>query len=390
MFYLCYHMRAIKRGGVIVKDTIQNKSNFNDTNNPIKVGKNDILLLDLDSLFSKEEQDNYNKKIEEDLGVFEKKCYYPKPSIHNADAVLDIINNSVEEKYIRYVLSIYCGYNKYGFKEGNSMLRNIYSGKVYDYLMRYCDVKGSSDYTAKSNSLRLKLSKALSFYKKILRDYRTEKNRIEKLDLIDKDIDKSTELITDFINSGLTIKDYLEKYNISEGTFKKILSSIERKNLELFNKYKEYIENNNSKRYAVLVEKNRKIIELIKNGIPTDETNENRPFDILDYYEKSNISLEHFLEISKDICDATDLRIVRIFYNKNKYTKSEIPLIKKMKYSINSILLTDEDKDKIIDYLKSINAPVNILTFRIAATRYINNELFNGTNDNPVLSLNMQ
>lgn len=55
--------------------------------------------------------------------------------------------------------------------------------------------------------------------------------------------------------------------------------------------------------------------------------------------------------------------------------KNELKTIREMKYTVNSVEITDEQKAIILEYLKSINAPYNMRLFRISTKRYLNGEL---------------
>lgn len=179
----------------------------------------------------------------------------------------------------------------------------------------------------------------------------------------------------EFISSNITINDFLNKKEITKKEFSDALASISEYDTELHKKYMDHINQKQSERYAVLVSKTDLILSLMKNGIVNEETNVKKEFDILDYYINTNLTPEQFLEISKKQYKRNDLVLIRTFFAKNKIKNSEEKIIREAKFIINSVEITDEQKDIVINYLKQIKAPINTKIFRLALRRYLNNEL---------------
>ncbi len=114
----------------------------------------------------------------------------------------------------------------------------------------------------------------------------------------------------------------------------------------------------------------------IKHGVKNEQTGEIRKFDILDYYMLTSMSMKELMDAAKQFnIDATCVR--RFFYeNRVVYRLTEeYKIIMSNTFIINGNEITTEQKELVVKYLESINAPVTTALFKLAAKRYLNGEL---------------
>lgn len=202
-----------------------------------------------------------------------------------------------------------------------------------------------------------------------------EKNLQEKKPI---EIETAQKVVKNFLNTSISLKQFLIDRKINKHDFECYLKLLKQEDIELYNEYKNYMQNKKAKTYAIISNKAENIIDKIKNGVVNEETNEKRSFDILDYYIYTNFTPDEFIEFIKDKCSIDDLRSVRQFFAKNKNLVSSPKIVNEIRKStmiVNNVEVTDEQKDNVLRYLKSINAPISTKIFKIAMRRYLNNEL---------------
>ena len=291
--------------------------------------------------------------------------------------VLEYLLNTSDEKEIFDILTVYGQYKSRGLSYGNNQLNNL-MGLIFDFvIVKYRNNINDNERDEIISSLKKKIYNVYKKYYEMKQEEFLNKKTKEKTEYLNEILEQSINLINNYMDSNLYLKQYLEKTKIPKKDFDKSLESIQKNKPELYQQYEKYNKKLQSEKFAVLSNKCDIIIERMKNGVINEETNEKRDFDILDYYMYTNLTPEEFVNIIKEKCNSNDMRIIKTFFTKNKGKKDETKIIREMKYSINSVEITDEQKEKIIDYLKSINAPVNIRTFKLAVKRYLNNELIN-------------
>jgi len=157
---------------------------------------------------------------------------------------------------------------------------------------------------------------------------------------------------------------------------------------ELYNKYIEKTSKVKNQKYAIILSKIKTIINMLKNGI--EDNGIKRPADLLDYYLNVNtkVSLEDMLRLSKEKISPSDYALLKKFVTQNirgtKTNFNEINEIMKEKTEINHekdskgnpILGTGEifgndKKQKIINFLKENEIPLNRKTYTLAFKRYL-------------------
>lgn len=287
--------------------------------------------------------------------------------------VLNSISNIEDKNEIFMILSKYIAFVG---KDSIQVLYGLYSA-VSDFLI----LKYGSKIDSNQFQLMVKaLHKKISDVQKVYADKKKEEYKIAKQKEYENSLPKLIKdaqyLVEEFVLSNMNLKDYLLKKSITQNDFNKALEIIKNNNGELYQKYCDYINGMKSQRFAVLVKKADLIVDCIKSGIINDENNQKREFDILDYYISSNLSPAQFIRLIEGRYNNDTLKKVKVFFAKNKCENNDFQAIKDMKYIVNSYELTEEQKNVILHYLKSINAPYNMKLFRIAVRRYLNGELF--------------
>ena len=290
--------------------------------------------------------------------------------------ILDLILDISDEQEIFSILTDCGQYNSKGVEFGNKRL-HLLREYVSDYLItKYRGSIDDSEYESIKANLRDKIMKVIKTYNEMQHEELTAKRIEAKEKYLKEILEQSELLINDFLSSGLLLKQFVAENNITMMDFEKALSSIKAYNVELYQKYMDYINQKRAQRYAIFMKNIDLIIDYILNGIVVnEETNEKRAFDILDYYTLSNLSPKDFIGFATEKCNNEELKIIRTFFAKNKVKNDETKIIRDMEYKIGSMEITSEQKEIIINYLRSINAPVCSRLFMLALRRYLKNEL---------------
>ncbi len=235
--------------------------------------------------------------------------------------------------------------------------------------------------------------KKLEIYSKCLSQRKKEQQNKEKEEEKSKNEKENLEDATKYISMYIetkefkSIKSFCDFINIDIKTFNNYVNIIKNRNQELYEKYKEKIENNMKQNFAINASIVRKIVSMIKNGV--EENGVLRKFDILDYYQNTKLSFDNFTKIAIQICSKQELNLLKRFIKDNSkyttYTTHIEETIMKEKIEINHRLdkngmpipgtgeiFDDESKIKIINYLRKNNIPLNLKTYNLARRRYIN------------------
>lgn len=260
----------------------------------------------------------YAKKV---LKMDDKEIQIMNQKVNIKRNILDSIENTSDELEVEKILNEYARYNEKGIDYGNKKIDSLY-GSIFGYVIsKYGDRLSNDEHNLLVKLLKEKISNVRSKYLKIKKDekaaMKVEKNEKHLLDILKE----SEYLVINFMESNISLKNYLEKNNISRSSFEKALESIKENNIELYNKYNDYINQKKSQNYAVLMSEVDNIINSIKNGVVNEETNKKRDFDILDYYISTNLKPDDFLQLVNGKYDNNDLRVIRTFFAKNKCEK---------------------------------------------------------------------
>ena len=310
--------------------------------------------------------------------------------------------------------------NEYGrFKLQNVRENRVsYSKRIYDKLLNATEVEeiieiintsGINISTLKSSIGNYvivhhngdsKIKEDLKSKIKMYTDYISQEKNEQKQKQIEeaksKEIDEklplAIESITKFINDAdcYTIDYFCYKYTFDKKTFEEYVTIIREYQTDLYNTYDKKISDIQKQRYAILANQIKYIIDRLKHGI--EEYDVNRPFDLVDYYGVTKIPLEDILKLAKNIVSQSELTILRKFVNQNingvnnnpnviKQIMSERVIIKYEKDKKGQPipgteeLFGDEEKEKLINYLKERKIPINLKTYNIVYRRYRNGTL---------------
>lgn len=287
-----------------------------------------------------------------------------------------VINNVMKAKSDKEVIDILNSYD--------STLEYL-KDHINTYLLYYND----------NNYNREQIKNKIDIYTNYLKNKRTEANEIRKQEkhqlYIEENLDLAKQTVHQFLNGDYEkIGDFCISSGVDIKQFEKYVNIIKESDKELYNKYIGQIDNNQSKRFAVLLDKCKKIIELIKNGV--EENDKRRDFDLVDYYKITSLNFEGLLNIIKGHLSAEDYRVLRIFIAKNKNDKDMTSLDVSNLYNAKIVVggqfdakrniipgtgreITKEEKQSIIMYLNKNNIRLTNKTYNIIFRRWLSGDL---------------
>lgn len=310
----------------------------------------DFLGVDLDE-YRQKKNNYYTKRLRERYAVTSKKKKI-------FEQLLQV--NSLEE-----IISI--------IEDGKLSYSDLKTN-LNDYLVVYGDFKDEQELIYK-----------LELYRT---NSQNEKNMIATQQIEQREKNpKSKELISDFvIGDSETISDFCRQREIDIKLFKKYVSNIKTQDTELYQKYINKLGKVNSKRYAILSDKIRKIVFFLQNGI--EEYGMSRKFDLIDYYQiTTKLPLDSLLDLAKDNVDSRSYALLERFVNRNKpYTKPNFNAKEEILCSSLYInyakdsdgfpipgtgeLFSNSKKLMLMDFLTNSSIPLNWATYNMALERY--------------------
>ena len=187
------------------------------------------------------------------------------------------------------------------------------------------------------------------------------------------------ELIENIIKSGNSIYTYRKTHNIEEKEIEIILLRIKKYSLEMHNEYIELLNRNKtleSEKYAALALQMEKMIE---SGV--DEQDYIREFDILDYYMIAKTDPKYFVtSASKSLEKESQILNLRVVLSKSYHFIKKAPFNEKKELNAQNRvlvngeerLITKEEKQEFIDYLRDNDIPVTNYTYQTMKLRFIN------------------
>ena len=274
---------------------------------------------------------------------------------------------------------------------------------LHDFTVKYTECFNKKDMF---DEIYDNLMKKLEFYKEYRKplsiEEANEARRITKEEGDLSYLNTAREVVLDFIESEYSsIKEFLYYYNknrlrrnihvyeITEQNFKKYLSVLKKYDNTIYMMYETKVNQISERNYVILCKIASKIVEKIKNGVI--ENGETREFDLLDYYFETKLSPETILKILQ-YNHSPDEKIFRQFANKYKYKRRIDHMVGLMDenhtleiefdsegnlISESGIKITNEEKKKVIEYLKENHIPLYDRVYYIALKRYVNNLLNN-------------
>lgn len=280
------------------------------------------------------------------------------------------------------------------FNEIINILDN-YDGNLYTLraaIHNYAILDTSSSYYDKvRNNLMEKFNKYFE-YKNRQKQLENELKKIEKVkNNVESILENAKNIVNQFINSSYeNIKQFCISINLKEEKFNEYINLVKENDLDLYEKYKAKVNAVHSQNFAILSKFVENIFNFIKNGI--EENGVKRDFDLLDYYQLTSMERATFLDIAKRNLKKDDinkiLKFLRKYNSSKKLTKSNLEQIFEEKTIVGiefdedkrpipgtGRLISKEEKQKIIDYLKENNIPLYDDCYNIALRRYINGTL---------------
>lgn len=287
------------------------------------------------------------------------------PDIARANYILDI-----NKRYSKLIKMLYA-------EEETKVFEYYHKNKISIRILKQHILENYQNEKEK-NFLLSKVERYIEFHKNALmadRKIETEQQDNTKQEIIDKKI----KLIEDIIKSGESICTYYRTHGIEYHTIQNSLSSIKKYDLKRYNRYIELLNRNktsedkNNAALALTME------NMIENGI--EEDNYIRMFDIVDYYLMVKKEPKEFIKSAQSYLESP-MQILNLKnFLLNSYNEpDQMPFNEeKTLNSYNSILIdgtsrliTKEEKQGFIDYLKSNAIPVNNVTYRTMKKRFIN------------------
>lgn len=185
--------------------------------------------------------------------------------------------------------------------------------------------------------------------------------------------------------NNTSVNEYCKNNNISIDTFNEYIELLKNEDSKLYYSYLKKIEYVQNQEENNNLEKIKLIIFYIKNGI--EEYGQVREFDIIDYFMIIDVGLDKALKLAKDNFSKEDFIILAKFVDKNitgnKNNSSCIRQIMKEKVILNyqkdasglpipgtEEVLERTEKEKLINYLKEYNIPLNLKTYNCILKRY--------------------
>ncbi len=176
----------------------------------------------------------------------------------------------------------------------------------------------------------------------------------------------------------------------------KIIELSEKYDIDNYIKYKDKIDKQRNRRFAIIIGMIYKLVDYLKNGIKCDEDSI-RQFDIIDYYLFTKLDFDFLLSTINEFgvkLSVDDYRILKTFFAKNKKaTKDNFKDIAKILNSdsiqmVGNRIILLEEKQLIVKYLKDNKIPQNVTTYNLCLRRYLDGKIIiNTKNDERVKKL---
>ena len=262
---------------------------------------------------------------------------------------------------------------------------------IYDFVMIYYP---SRKYLIKV--LREKVDVYLEYKNNRINLMKEEQFKDKK----EKKYNQAKMVIDSFISSNFyRVIDFCNNYDFTKKEFVKYMEVIKENNNNLYQKYLDEMEKRKKIFDKGVVSKIKQIVYFIDNGI-----NDNvgvRAFDIIDYYQFIGLDInELYWYLNNYEFSALEIRKIRILVDKNRglkdinsrdYDLVEGEIIRDIlndvqeygaKKDNNGLLIPGtgrviqlDEKEKIIEFLRKIKAPLTMKNYKIACRRYVNERL---------------
>lgn len=172
-------------------------------------------------------------------------------------------------------------------------------------------------------------------------------------------------IITEIVESGLTLLEYCSTYGGSFDSFEKIAASIRNENLNLYKKFRKICTKESSQEFYLYIKSIAE--EMILKG---------ESFDSFDYYYYTKLDPLIFKRICENLMSPEELKLINPRLTKLKirryYEYTDIEFEMSGVIIIKGYELSQEEKNKITQYLIENNMPLEAL--RPAFRKYVNGD----------------
>lgn len=203
-----------------------------------------------------------------------------------------------------------------------------------------------------------------------------------------KELDKIIEFIEEYIKSGKTLSEYLKTMNRNRRDFKFHLDIIKDYNYLLYKKCYNYILNQETEIHNSIVTLVPEMVQEMKMGIDLEDGTK-REFDIIDYYMKTKIPIQEFLERAREESFSSDvLRYLGTFCRgEEDYKLTDKEILDFLNFDTEllcdhdekgfpikntGIIIPEEDKIELLYTLEQYHIPLTRRVKAAAINRYKN------------------
>lgn len=281
------------------------------------------------------------------------------------EKIKDIIEQSgIDASYLKYSVSDYV---------------TVYRTSLKDTLIDELKAKIDRYIAYKNKEKREKILKH--------KEEKMKKQELEEADMLVV----AREVIIDFIDSESNLIDYYVKSkHMTLKVFKNYVNLVKKYDLDLYQRYYIKINNIRIKSYIYMINTVKTICFLLINNV--EENGDKRPFDLLDYYSMTKLSLTELMEFVNvnrnkiGINNDEYARLNRFVKKNNAYKEYSSTRINSF---INSVIkveinneeekyvktFTKEELEAMINYLIINSIPINEKTLYLIRCRYINGSI---------------
>ena len=248
---------------------------------------------------------------------------------------------------------------------------------ILRYIRRFHDSDTSEVKTIIVNTLKAKIQ--------VYQEYLKNQKMIVREEQKQAILAPAQQTVQSFIDNGYDVDTFCLSNDLEKDAFNDYITIIKKDDAVLYDTYQKKLMFQKNMHNSELIGKIRYIAKMISAGVTHDGNS--RPFNILDYYLITNVSLETVLENLSDTLTTKELTVLRRFYEKN----IDIPL---GEYGMKNILdeiieincqkdergfpipgtgriISIEEKQLVIDYLNSKYIPITSKTYSLALRRYL-------------------
>ena len=262
-----------------------------------------------------------------------------------------------------------CGYTKKNLINKFDLFKDLYTEEERDLFFEH--IKIYEEYI-------LELKKKLQ----------NERNQLKKQNDKKQKFNKACQIIDNYINNNnLTFVGYLDLHNLKKEDFNNYLKTIKEYDINVYEQYQTKLDEKSKQEKEKMKSDLKEIRKGIVNGY--EKNGIHRDFDVLDYMLITNFTLSQIIDNSKSYLNKYQknyLRTIKKFYSKafeySKFDEKDIlnntQIInakfdeKKKVIEGSGRVITKEEKEMLLNYLKSNNIPINKFTYRAIFNRYIN------------------